>query len=104
MPIGQASVIEPQQMQNGGVKIMDVNRIFGNAVTVFITSAIRHPSTHSATSQPGSAESGVQKTYCPASLQHAPTQTPENKTTSPQREPKHLPAIGEPYFRSFQVT
>src|SRR5258706_9529248 len=58
MPEGQLLVIEAEQMQNGGVEIVHVNRIFHDGMGVIVGLAINNTAFDSTPGKPG-GESGV---------------------------------------------
>src|SRR5262245_58647939 len=53
MVIGQLLVVQAEQVQNRGMKIMDVNGLFSDFIAVVVTGAIDEAPFHTAASQPG---------------------------------------------------
>ena len=52
MAEGQLFVIQSELMQDRGVKIMDVNTVFGHSDAVFIGRAVDDAAFHTSTGQP----------------------------------------------------
>ena len=50
--VGQPLVVEAEQVQHRGVKIVDVNRLVDNRPADFVGLTIRHPASHAAPGHP----------------------------------------------------
>jgi hypothetical protein len=50
--IGEASVINPKQMQNGGIQVVDVDRITDNVVTELVGFPVYHTTANTSAGHP----------------------------------------------------